>query len=195
MALECTTFFRRERIPLFEHASFPLIVVNALHRSSLWGNMSGNTSNDPFAAYQEAAKVMSAKKVSASRTLSKDELVITGSHRAATVKIEPFALVQTKKSRGGRMATQSLQQSAEFAHSTISQLIHFGERLSIESSLVSQEELDDLKRQVSEDKAQRVAREMEIRDLKDKLKDVERTAEIYSADAFIGKKNRRWKRP
>jgi len=78
---------------------------------------------------------------------------------------------------------------------TISQLIHFGERLSIESSLVSQEELDDLKRQVSEDKAQRVAREMEIRDLKDKLKDVERTAKIYSADAFIGKKNRRWKRP
>ena len=47
-----------------------------------------------------------------------------------------------------------------------------------------------MKRQVSEEKAQRVAREMEIRDLKDKLKDVERTTEIYSADALsIGKKN------
>ena len=73
---------------------------------------------------------------------------------------------------------------------TISQLFHFGERLSIESSFVSQEELDDLKRQVSEEKAQRVAHEMEIHDLKDKLKDVERTAEISSTDASsIGKKN------
>ena len=73
---------------------------------------------------------------------------------------------------------------------TISQLFHFGERVSIESSLVSQEELDDLKRQVSEERAQRVAREMEIRDLKDKLKDMVRTAEISSADTLsIGKKN------
>ena len=73
---------------------------------------------------------------------------------------------------------------------TISQLFHFGERLSIESSFVSQEELDDLKRQVSEEKAQGVARVMEIRDLKDKLKDMERTAEIFSADTLsIGKKN------
>ena len=67
---------------------------------------------------------------------------------------------------------------------TISQLFHFGERVSIESSLVSQEELDDLKRQVSEERAQRVAREMEIRDLKDKLKDAERAAEMSSADAY-----------
>ena len=72
---------------------------------------------------------------------------------------------------------------------TISQLFHLGERLSIDE-LVSQEELDELKRQVSEEKAQRVASEMEIRDLKDKVKDVERTAEISSADALsIGKKN------
>ena len=53
-------------------------------------NMSGNTSNDPFAAYQEAAKVMPAKKGSASRTVSGGDVVITGSHRVATVKIEPF---------------------------------------------------------------------------------------------------------
>ncbi|KAH0884147.1 hypothetical protein HID58_060243 [Brassica napus] len=207
-----------------------LLSDSALHRSSLWGNMSGNTSNDPFAAYQEAAKVMPAKKGSASRTVSGDDLVVTGSRRAATVKIEPSALVQTKKSRGGGMATRSSQQPAEVAHSagslatalsnlnlqvfpqdgtilrsgeplevvqvlqggllrTISQLFHLGERLSIDE-LVSQEELDELKRQVSEEKAQRVAREMEIRDLKDKVKDVERTAEISSAEALsIGKKN------
>ena len=73
---------------------------------------------------------------------------------------------------------------------TISQLFYFGEQLSIEGSLVSQEELDDLKRQVSEETAQRVARDMEIQDLKDKLKDAERANEVSSADALsIGKKN------
>ena len=81
------------------------------------GNMSGNTSNDPFAAYQEAANVMSAKKDFASRTVSGDDLVITGSRRAVTVKIEPSALVQTKTSRGGGMPIRSSQQSAEVAHS------------------------------------------------------------------------------
>nr|VDC61082.1 unnamed protein product [Brassica rapa] len=39
--------------------------------------------------------------------------------------------------------------------------------------------------------AQRVAHEMEIRDLKDKLKDAERAAEVSSADALsISKKNK-----
>ncbi|KAL0650437.1 hypothetical protein Bca4012_093128 [Brassica carinata] len=225
------TVVRARQLPLDRRQVTFLLSDSVLHRSSLWGNMSGNTSNDPFAAYQEAAKVMSAKKGSASRTVSGGDLVITGSHRVATVKIEPSTLVQTKKSRGGGMATRSSQQSAEAAHSvgslatalsnlnlqvfpqdgtilplgepsevvqvlqggllrTISQLFHFGERLSIESSFVSQEELDDLKRQVSEEKAQGVARVMEIRDLKEKLKDMERTAEISSADTLsIGKKN------
>ncbi|KAH0854352.1 hypothetical protein HID58_078926 [Brassica napus] len=225
------TGFRARQLPLDRRQVPFLLSDSALHRSSLWGNMSRNTSNDPFAAYQEAAKVMSSKKGSTSRTVSGDDLVITGSRRAATVKIEPSALVQTKKSRGGGMAARSLQQSAEVAHSTgslatdlsnlnlqvfpqdgtihpsgeplevvqilrggllrtISQLFHLGERLFIEGSLVSQEELDDLKCHVSEVKAQRVAREMEIHDLKDKLKDVERTAEISSTDALsIGKKN------
>ena len=74
---------------------------------------------------------------------------------------------------------------------TISQLFHFGEQQSIEGSLVSREKLDDLKRQVSEEMAQRVAHEMEIRDLKDKLKDAERAAEVSSADALsISKKNK-----
>ena len=43
--------------------------------------------------------------------------MVTGSRRAVTVKIEPSTLVQTKKSRGGGMATRSSQRSAEVAHS------------------------------------------------------------------------------
>ncbi|KAF2548669.1 hypothetical protein F2Q70_00023122 [Brassica cretica] len=176
-----------------ERYIFVMLLGHSYHWNFI-GNMSGNTSNDPFAAYQEAAKLMSAKKGSASRTVSGGDVVITSSHRVATVKIEPSALVQTKKSTGGGMTTRSLQQSAEAAYSvgnlamalsnlnlqvfpqddtilpsgepsevvqvlqgglirTISQLFHFGERLSIESSLVSKEELDDLKHLVLEEKA------------------------------------------
>ena len=56
--------------------------------------------------------------------------------------------------------------------------------------MISREELEELKNQLSEEKAQRVACELEIRDLKDKIKDVERSDEISSADALsVGKKN------
>ncbi|KAL0854677.1 hypothetical protein Bca101_059829 [Brassica carinata] len=77
--------------------------------------MSGDTSNDPFAAYQKAAKSMSAKKGSASRTISGDDLMITGSRQATTVKIEPSALTHTRKTRGGGVATRASYQSAEIA--------------------------------------------------------------------------------
>ncbi|KAG2266051.1 hypothetical protein Bca52824_073130 [Brassica carinata] len=111
------TVVRARQLPLDRRQVPFLLSDSALHRSSLWGNMSGNTSNDPFAAYQEAANVMSAKKDFASRTVSGDDMVITGSRRAVTVKIEPSALVQTKTSRGGGMPIRSSQQSAEVAHS------------------------------------------------------------------------------
>lgn len=81
------------------------------------GNMSGNILNHPFAAYQEAAKVMSAKKGSTSRTTSGDEVVIMGSRRTTRVKVEPSSSSQGKKSKGGRVTTRSAHQSAGAAHS------------------------------------------------------------------------------
>ena len=80
--------------------------------------MSEGTVNDPFSAYQEAAKVISAKKESARRgsasgTTSGDEVVITGSRQLVTVKMEPPSLAQTKKPQSGGIATRSSQQSAE----------------------------------------------------------------------------------
>ena len=56
--------------------------------------MSRNMADDLFTAYQEAAKVMSAKNGSSSRTVSGDEVKITGS---------------------GGVTTQSVQQSADIA--------------------------------------------------------------------------------
>ena len=79
--------------------------------------MSGDTSNDPFVAYQKAAKSMSAKKGSASRTVSGDDLMITGTHQATMVKIEPSVLTRSKKARGGGVATRASYQSAEVVRS------------------------------------------------------------------------------
>ena len=79
--------------------------------------MSGDTSNDPFVAYQKAAKSMSAKKGSASRTISGDDLMITGSRQATAVKVEPSVLTRARKARGGGVATRASYQSAEVVRS------------------------------------------------------------------------------
>ncbi|KAF2557103.1 hypothetical protein F2Q68_00015102 [Brassica cretica] len=63
-------------------------------------------------------------------------------------------------------------------------LYHLGERLSSEDLPTLREEIEDLKRQVSGERDQRVARELEVRDLKDKVKDLEKVAKTSSADAL-----------
>ncbi|KAG2312119.1 hypothetical protein Bca52824_023676 [Brassica carinata] len=60
-----------------------------------------------FAAYQEAAKVMSEKRGSPSRTISGDDVMVTGSQRAIMVKTEPTSLSQGRKTRGGGVMTRA----------------------------------------------------------------------------------------
>ncbi|KAF3586712.1 hypothetical protein F2Q69_00030106 [Brassica cretica] len=79
--------------------------------------MSGNIADDPFAAYHEATKVMSAKKGSGSRTVSGDDVVVTGSRCATMVKTEPSSSLQGKKHKIGGVTTRSGQQSADIIRS------------------------------------------------------------------------------
>ncbi|KAF3528704.1 hypothetical protein DY000_02039468 [Brassica cretica] len=173
---------------------------------------------DPFAAYQETAKVISAKKGSARRgsasgTTSRDEVVLTSSRQVVTVKMEPPSLAQTKKPKSGGMDPivaavgrgyairgEPCHGLIQFESAGISSGRHCpsaGRAIGSSSHpsmgaspVASQAELVDLKRQASEEGAQRLAREMEIHDLKDKVKDPERTAEVSLADALaIGKRN------
>ncbi|KAF3498437.1 hypothetical protein DY000_02052844 [Brassica cretica] len=72
-----TLLQQKERELLSGHDSFLYIVAR---------NMAGGVANDPFTAYQEAAKVMSAKKGSSSRSASEDEEIITGSRRSTEYK-------------------------------------------------------------------------------------------------------------
>ncbi|KAH0858899.1 LOW QUALITY PROTEIN: hypothetical protein HID58_087160, partial [Brassica napus] len=177
-------------------------------------DMSGGVTNDPFAAYQEAAKVMSAKKGSSIGSASRDEVMITGSRRSPVVKLEPFPSLPGKRPKSGGVTTRSAHLATALSNlnlnvfpqdgtvlpigdsseviqvlqggllRTVSQLYHLGERLSDEGLLVLREEVEVLKRQVSGEKEQRVAREFEIRNLKEKVKDLEKVAEASSADAL-----------
>ena len=79
--------------------------------------MSGSVTNDPFAAYQEAAKVMSAKKGSSSRSATGDEVMITGSHRSTVAKLEPSPSLPGKRPKSGGVTTRSAQQTADMARS------------------------------------------------------------------------------
>ncbi|KAH0862826.1 hypothetical protein HID58_080037 [Brassica napus] len=188
-----------------------LVSETVLRRSSLWRDMPGGVSNDPFAACQEAAKVMSAKKGSSSRSASGDEVMITGSRRSPVVKLEPSPSLPGKKPKIGGVTTRSAQQSAVIARSagslatTLSNLnlnvfpqdgtvLPIGDSSEViqvlqggllrVSMLVLREEVEVLKRQVSREKEQRAAREFEIRDFKEKVKDLEKVAEASSADAL-----------
>ncbi|KAL0655658.1 hypothetical protein Bca4012_076242 [Brassica carinata] len=197
-------------------------------------DMSGGITNDPFAAYQEAAKVMSAKKGSSSRSASGNEVMITGSRCSPVVKLEPSPSLPGKRPKSGGVTTRSSQQSADIARSVgslatalsnlnlnvfpqdgtvlpigdsseVIQVLQGGllrvnrfpaapswGATSDEGLLVLREEVEVLKRQVSEEKEQRVAREFEIRDLKEKVKDLEKVAS--SADVLaMNQKNQELK--
>ncbi|KAG2252713.1 hypothetical protein Bca52824_082849 [Brassica carinata] len=81
------------------------------------GELLGGVANDPFMAYQEAAKVMSTKKGSSSRSAYGDEVMVTGSRRSTVVKLEPFPSLPGKKPKSGGMTTRSVQQLADMARS------------------------------------------------------------------------------
>ncbi|KAL0886264.1 hypothetical protein Bca101_010247 [Brassica carinata] len=67
---------------------------------------------------------------------------------------------------------------------TVTRLFHLGERLSTEDASFVREDLEALKREASEEKYRRMAPELEIRDLKEKLKASEKIAEEASTDAL-----------
>ncbi|KAF2538112.1 hypothetical protein F2Q68_00020654 [Brassica cretica] len=142
---------------------------------SLSGDMSGGVTNDPFAAYQEAAKVMSAKKGSSSRSASGDEVMITGSRRSPVVKLEPSPSLPGNRPKSGWHC---------LAYRRFLRGDPGSSRRSSPGLLVLREEVEVLKRLVSGEKEQRVAHEFEIRDLKEKVKDLEKVAEASSADAL-----------
>ena len=81
------------------------------------GYISGGVTNDPCTAYQEAAKVMSAKKGSSSRNASGDEVMITGSRRLTVVTLEPSPSLLGKRPKSGGVTTRSAHQSANMARS------------------------------------------------------------------------------
>ncbi|KAF2620546.1 hypothetical protein F2Q68_00038996 [Brassica cretica] len=163
------------------------------HHAPAEGNMSGSAINDPFATYQEVAKMMSAKKGSASRTTSGDEVIITGSRRATMAKPEPTSSSQGKKSKvfpqdGVVLPAGDPSEVVQVLQGGLlqvtSQLYHLKERISNENLVIDREELKSLKRQVSEEREQCVARELEICDLKDKVRELKKVAETSSADAL-----------
>ncbi|KAG2282779.1 hypothetical protein Bca52824_053999 [Brassica carinata] len=79
---------RARQLPVDRRLVNFFVSETVLRRSSLWRDMAGGVANDPFTAYQEAVKVMSAKK---------------GSSR--------------KRPKSGGVTPRSVQQSADMAHS------------------------------------------------------------------------------
>ena len=67
---------------------------------------------------------------------------------------------------------------------TVSQLYYLGERLSSDDLSTLKEETEELKCQVLGENDQRAARQLEVCDLKRKVKDLEKVVEASSADVL-----------
>ncbi|KAF3582243.1 hypothetical protein DY000_02031584 [Brassica cretica] len=108
---------RARQLPLDHRQVNFLVSETVLRRSSLWRDISGGVTNDHCTAYQEAAKVMPAKKGSSSRNASGDEVMITGSRRSTVVTLEPSPSLPGKRPKSGGVTTRSAHQSANMARS------------------------------------------------------------------------------
>ncbi|KAL0846094.1 hypothetical protein Bca101_019340 [Brassica carinata] len=108
-----STVLRTRQLSLDHRQVDFLVSETVLRRSSLWRNMSGSAADGSFAAYQEATKVMSAKRGSSSRTTSGDDVMVTGSQLAIMVKTEPTSLSQGRKTRGSGVMTRASHRSAD----------------------------------------------------------------------------------
>ncbi|KAH0884081.1 LOW QUALITY PROTEIN: hypothetical protein HID58_060177 [Brassica napus] len=177
------------------------------------GYISGGVTNDPCTAYQEAAKVMSAKKGSSSRNASGDEVMITGSRRLTVVTLEPSPSLLGKRPKSGGVTTRSAHQSANMARSAGSFAVALsnlnlnvfpqdgivlpigdpsegvqvlqGGLLRVSSTTCPPVSPGGGREpEVPGERDQRVGRELEVRDQKEKVKVLEKVAETSSADAF-----------
>ncbi|KAL0802319.1 hypothetical protein Bca101_057495 [Brassica carinata] len=106
-----STVLRARQLPFDRRQVDFLVSETVLRCSSLWRNMSGSAADDTLAAYQEAAKVMSAKRGSASRTTSGDDVTVIGSQRTIMVKTEPTSSSQGRKTRGDGVVTRASHRS------------------------------------------------------------------------------------
>ncbi|KAL0716043.1 hypothetical protein Bca4012_065365 [Brassica carinata] len=129
----------------------------------LVGTMSGSAADDSFAAYQESAK--------GRRT--RGGVMTRAYHQSAeigrSVGILATALSNLNISVFPRDGNVLLVGDTSEVIQTVSQLFHLGERLSTEDVSSAREELEALKHEASVEKDHRMARELEIRDLMEKV--------------------------
>ncbi|KAG2304766.1 hypothetical protein Bca52824_033417 [Brassica carinata] len=112
LALELTLLPRRRK-----HSSLDSTASSRSSSSGYPRNMSRSAADDSFAAYKEVVKGMSAKRGSASQTVSRDDVVVTGSRRASVVKTEPTSSSQGRKTKGCGVITRASHQSAVIGRS------------------------------------------------------------------------------
>ncbi|KAF2570133.1 hypothetical protein F2Q70_00002861 [Brassica cretica] len=118
------------------------------------------------------------------RSACGDEVMITGSRRSPVVKLDPSPSLPGKRPKRGGVTTRSAQQSVDIARSAGSLATALSNlNLNVFPQDGTVLPIGDSS-EVSGEKEQCVAREFEIHDLKEKVKDLEKVAEASSADGL-----------
>ncbi|KAF2567091.1 hypothetical protein F2Q70_00026034 [Brassica cretica] len=167
---------RARALPLERCQVANLVGPEVLQRNRLWENMSGGAAQDPMAAFKEAAKAITSKKGSASKTNTEDDVMVTGSrrYREQTQVIHGSCQSEfqgvpsiSNYSSGGR-SLRGDSGSPGWTTSNFVPALSYGKRLSKEGLSFNREEMEELTRQLYDEKSKGAAREPEIQDLQAK---------------------------
>ncbi|KAF2557432.1 hypothetical protein F2Q68_00016794 [Brassica cretica] len=160
-----------------------LVSKEALERCSIWGNMSGSKGEEALAEYKRALEVMSAKKAAPKKAaLSENDDEVSSSSDPATVlanlNTKVFPLTPVILPEGDSSASIKLIQG-DLLQAT-SQLFHLGERMGDHASL--KDDLAQLTFQLREEKDNVLAKEMEIKALKLKVRNQDEAGVLAAAE-------------
>ncbi|KAL0696626.1 hypothetical protein Bca4012_063806 [Brassica carinata] len=172
-------------------SSCPRWSPEVLRHSRFRDDTAGGGVEDPMTAFKRSADAISVKRGVIDTNASDDEVMITGSYArtydgfsGVLADLNAKVFPQDQTLLPDEDPSEVIQTIQGGLHRTLSQLNQLGDRL-LERNLSSdREEKEELSRQISEEKSKRVAKELELRDLQAKVKAIEGSVEISSAEAL-----------
>ncbi|KAF3560136.1 hypothetical protein F2Q69_00013414 [Brassica cretica] len=170
---ERVTFSGQRALPLERCQVANLVGPEVLQRNRLWENMSGGAAQYPMAAFKEAAEAITSKKGSTSKTNTEDDVMVTGSRRYreqtqvihGSCQSEFQGVPSISNCSSGGRSLRGDSGSPGWTTSNFVPALSYGKRLSKEGLSSNREEMEELTRQLYDEKSKGAAREPDIQDL------------------------------
>ncbi|KAJ4885571.1 Uncharacterized protein Rs2_35664 [Raphanus sativus] len=204
---ECNVLQAR-KLPLEQRRVTHLLSPEVLHRSKLWEDKTEGSPEDPMVAFKKAMDAISARRDSSSRNASGDGATTSGNKRRMIRRSSDSSPSRVGRPREG-VSTRSQRLSLtgflfEGLSDVLSDLkanlfawmqalpldkdspgiIQQVQSELLQGSSMNRDEVLELSRQLSEENSRHVAKELELRYLQAKIRAIEGSVEIASAESL-----------